>query len=81
LRQRRRQFSAAVPGRGRGQCFGRRSARPGTAMPADGRMDPHLSRDDELRMLEEEEQMIKQQLEEVSAAVEALRKKNEKEVE
>lgn len=50
-------------------------------MPADGRMDPHLSRDDELRMLEEEEQMIKQQLEEVSAAVEALRKKNEKEVE
>jgi hypothetical protein len=50
-------------------------------MPADGGMDPQLSRDDELRMLEEEEQMIRQELEEVSAAIEALRKKNEKEVE
>ncbi|HUV60685.1 MAG TPA: DUF5320 domain-containing protein [Thermoplasmata archaeon] len=40
-----------------------------------------LSQEDELKMLVEEEQMIRQQLEEVSAAIEALRKKNDKEVE
>ena len=89
MRQRRRQFSAAVPGRGRGQCFGSRPAW-GRVGPGDGRMTDRsdgvaetleLSQEDELKMLVEEEQMIRQQLEEVSAAIEALRKKNDKEVE
>lgn len=90
-RHRRQFYSTGIPGYGRGRCLWDHPARgragvayPGT--PADnwGGFQPELpelSREDELKMLEEEEQMLRQELDEVSRMIEALRKEIEKEVE
>ena len=89
-RHRGHYYCAGVPGHGRGRCA-RGSSRfcrtypPNTETLAEGwgTSDdglPELSREDEIRMLEEEEQMLRHQLDEVLRALEALKNDVEKEV-
>ena len=88
---RRRQFlCGGARGYGRGRCFRDYPppgfvAQPGSDVLAYRREEPYgrypeLRREDELRMLEEEEQMLRLQLDEVLKAIEALKKEIEKEV-
>ena len=88
--RRRHYFRAGARGYGRGRCIWDHPplslvSQPGSDVPTDRREEPYsrfpeLGREDELRMLEEEEQMLRHQLDEVSKAIEALKKEIEKEV-
>ena len=88
--RRRHYFRAGACGYGRRRCIWDTSplglvSQPGRDVPADRRGEPYgrfpeLGREDEIRMLEEEELMLRHQLDEVSKAIEALRKEIEKEV-
>jgi len=89
-RHRRMFYSTGIPGCGRGRCvwtlpvpvppdFVYPETRP-DAMDPYGPMVQGLSEQDELKMLEEEEQLLRQELEELTAAVQQLKEKIEKEV-
>ena len=83
-------FCAGARGYGRGRCIWNHPPLGLVPQPSlDALVDrrgelygrfPELSREDELRMLEEEEQMLRHQLDEVLKAIEALKKEIEKEV-
>lgn len=89
-RHRRVYHSTGIPGYGRGRCAWRNPAQapPGMARPeprpafwpARGLAAPGLSVDEELRMLEEEEEMLEQGLDDLGRALEYLRDEKEKEV-
>lgn len=76
-------YATGIPGIGRGGGPGRRPQGPvaDTARPA-ARDDPSpgLSREDELRMLEEEEMMLKQEIDDLDRTIGGLRKNKEREV-
>jgi len=82
--------ATGIPGYGRGRCGWGYPAQvppeveypePRTGFrPEYGPGAPELSREEELRMLEEEELMLKQDLEDLTKALADLRKNEKKEV-
>ena len=89
-RHRRQHYCASVPGFGRDRCIGEYPPigrvyppNPGALVGRWESLDDGttvLRREDELRMLEEEEQMLRHQLDEVLRTIEALKNEVEKEV-
>ncbi len=87
---RRMYYATGVPGYGRGRCSwacpppvppdaGCSELRPGPMVPC-GPMVQVLSEQDEVKMLEEEEQLLRMELEELTAAIQQLKDKLEMEV-
>jgi len=83
-------YATGIPGYGRGRCFWAYpqqvppdvlypEVRPGQ-MGSYGSMVPAISEQDELKMLEEEEQFLRQELEELTIAIKELKEKMNKEV-
>jgi len=89
-RHRRMYYATGVPGYGRGRCSWAcpPSVPPdvGYSEPQPGPMVPYgptvqvFGEQDELKMLEEEEQLLRMELEELTAAIQQLKDKLEKEV-
>ena len=89
-RHRRTYCSTGIPGHGRGRCARGYPAQvpPDVARPVPraglwpeyGPGAPELSREEELRMLEEEELMLKQDLEDLTKAIADLSENEKKEV-
>lgn len=89
-RHRRMYYATGIPGYGRGRCFWAyppqvppdvvyTDVRAGQVGPY-GPFAPTIGEQDELKMLEEEEQLLRQELEELTAAIKELKEKMNKEV-
>lgn len=87
-RHRRLFYATGMPGYGRGRCYWvppppvlpgavYSEERPGRTVPY-GLSTLGMSEKDELKMLEEEEQFLRQELEELTAAIKQLKEKTEK---
>lgn len=83
-------YETGIPGYGRGRCYWAYppqsppdvlypEVRPGPVGPY-GPVVPTISEKDELKMLEEEEQSLRQELEDLTAAIKELKERTNKEV-